>query len=134
MGRDEVIVLDTHVVVWWLQKSDRLTAYARDEMEREPRVMIPDIVCWEIAQLTKKGRVRFGRAPNEVMQALLGEPGIFLQHITPEIGRRAAYLVAPNMGLDPADQLVAATALELDCPLVTSDERLRSIPGLQVMW
>lgn len=36
--------------------------------------------------------------------------------------------------MDPVDQLVAATALELGFPLVTSDERLRALPGIETIW
>jgi predicted nucleic acid-binding protein len=36
--------------------------------------------------------------------------------------------------MDPGDQLIAATAMELDVPLVTSDERLQSLPGLRTIW
>lgn len=129
-----MIVLDTHAVVWWLQRSDRLSAAARDEIERDPRVVIPDIVCWEVAQLAERGRLRFGAATDVVLRELLSEPGVYTQPITPEIGRRAVELVAPNLRLDPADQLIAATALELDCYLVTADERMQSLPGLQVWW
>lgn|GEM_PF-4751592 len=39
-----------------------------------------------------------------------------------------------TMVMDPADQLIAATALELDAPLVTSDGRLQTVPGLRTIW
>jgi len=129
-----VIVLDTHVVIWWLDGSSRLSSLARDEIEREPRVMIPDIVCWEMAQLVRRGRLGLASTADAVLSELLTEPGMFSQPITPAIGQRAAGLVAPNLPLDPADQLIAATALELDCPLVTADERLHTLPGLRVLW
>lgn len=56
-----------------------------------------------------------------------------IQPLTPEIGLRAAGL-SLNRPMDPADQLIAATALELSCPLVTADERLKALPGLQTLW
>lgn len=134
MGRHEVIVLDTHVVVWWLVNSPRLSPAAREEIDREHRVLIPDIVCWEMAQLALRRRVQLADTPDRVMRELLAEPGVFVQPITPEIGRRAAELEAPSLRLDPADQLIAATALELRCPLVTADERLKALPGLETLW
>lgn len=129
-----MIVLDTHVVIWWLDGSSRLSSRARDDIEREPRVMIPDIVCWEMAQLVLRGRLGLASTAEAVLSELFSEPGMFSQPITPAIGQRAAGLVAPNLHLDPADKLIAATALELDCPLVTADERLHTLPGLRVLW
>ncbi len=128
-----MIVLDTHVVIWWLDGSSRLSSRARDEIEREPRVVIPDIVCWEMAQLVLRGRLGLVSTAEAVLSELFSEPGMFSHPITPAIGLRAAGL-SLNRPMDPADQLIAATALELDCPLVTADERLHTLPGLRVLW
>lgn len=53
--------------------------------------------------------------------------------ISPEIAARSVR-IAPNFHDDPADQLIAATAIELDVPLVTADERLRASPALRTIW
>jgi PIN domain nuclease of toxin-antitoxin system len=35
---------------------------------------------------------------------------------------------------DPADRLIAATAIVHKTPLLTSDEKLRAVPGLETIW
>jgi PIN domain nuclease of toxin-antitoxin system len=35
---------------------------------------------------------------------------------------------------DPADRLIAATALHGCWPLITADEKLRALPDLQWIW
>ena len=63
----------------------------------------------------------------------MAESSAPIQPLTPETGLRAAGL-SLNRPMDPADQLIAATALEFDCPLITADERLTSLPGLVTLW
>lgn len=133
MESDEVIVVDTQTIVWWLQGSKRLSRLAARTIQSEDEIAIPDICCWEIGQLVIRGRVRFTAPLAGVLEELLSEPGLFLQPITPAIGFRASGL-SLNRAMDPADQIVAATALEMDLPLVTSDARLQQFPGLRTIW
>ena len=65
--------------------------------------------------------------------AALADARVTIAELTPEIGYRAPELFL-NDPMDPADQLVAATALVLGAKLVTSDERLGDLPGLQILW
>ena len=81
-----------------------------------------------------RGKVNLdGGTFEEVIAGFLANPRISVEHLTPAIGLRAARL-SQVRSMDPGDQLIAATAMELDVPLVTSDERLHSIPGLKTIW
>lgn len=91
------------------------------------------ICCWEFARLAVRGDIRVRTSVAVALGELLDAPGVVLQPITPEISIRAAQL-SPHAPMDPADQLIAATALILRAPLVTSDERLQAIPGLRILW
>jgi PIN domain nuclease of toxin-antitoxin system len=46
----------------------------------------------------------------------------------------AALSVSLGLHGDPADRLIAATAVHHGATLVTSDHRLRSAPGVQTIW
>jgi PIN domain nuclease of toxin-antitoxin system len=58
-----LIVLDTHVWVWWLDNPDQIPARARrtiTETSREDTpVYISSISVWEILMLAAKGRIEF---------------------------------------------------------------------------
>ena len=62
----------------------------------------------------------------------LAYPAVQLLPITPEIAVRA-YRLPDTFQPDPADRLIVATAIENDCPLATSDNRIieqRSVPTI----
>lgn len=118
-----MIVLDTHVWVWWSAASRSLGVKIRRRIDRAERVLIPSICLWEVAMLVEKGRLRFDRpALTWVRQALL-IPGVEVADLTPEIAVRASGLGSGFPG-DPADRIIVATALENRAPLATKDERL----------
>ena len=83
--------------------------------------------------LDEKGKVEAMNGVREFFEIAF-EPGrMELVPLTPAIAARSAEL-GPGMHGDPADRLIAATALELSIPLVTRDQRLARVPGLQVVW
>jgi len=132
MGSHAVIVLDTHAFIWAVTNRKRLTQGAAAAIARDSRVLVPVICFWELGMLTHRGRLSLGsRRLRDFVE--LATAQVEIQPLTPEIGLRAAGL-SLNRPMDPADQLIAATALELDCPLVTADERLHTLPGLRVLW
>lgn len=128
-----MIVVDTHVLIWSVKGPSRLSRAAASAMRRERTVVVPAILFWELAMLGLRERVRFESGYAQFVRDVLSIDRIRVQPLTPEIGLRAAGL-SLNRPMDPADQLIAATAIELNCPLVTADERLKALPGLQTLW
>jgi PIN domain nuclease of toxin-antitoxin system len=43
-------------------------------------------------------------------------------------------LISRNVVFDPFDRIIAATALAIDLPLVTADERIHESLGNQAVW
>jgi PIN domain nuclease of toxin-antitoxin system len=56
-----------------------------------------------------------------------------VQPITPEIAAFAVELPS-SFPKDPADRLIAATAMVEGAPLVTADERIRQAKLVQTIW
>ncbi len=83
--------------------------------------------------LVKKGRITFDRDTHLWVQQALGRPKVSLQSLTPSIAVRAGELDGGFHG-DPADRLIAATALEHSAAIVSKDERLRRYRPLRVIW
>jgi len=114
--------LDTHILLGAL--SGTLPSDERDLM-RGQSLAISDIVLWELAKLSQLGRIEFDfDDPNfrKVMRQLTVYP------ITPQIARQS---IALDFRSDPADELIAATSIVENIPLLTRDKsilRSRIVP------
>ena len=83
------------------------------------RLGISDIVLWEIARLYQKGRIAVSLADPDFLEAL-AEVHVWL--ITRELCLKLPEL---DFSSDPADELIAATSLLHNVPLLTRDVRMR---------
>jgi PIN domain nuclease of toxin-antitoxin system len=82
-----VILLDTHIWVWWVSRPDRLQPRHRELLERgADRVFgVSVISCWEVAKLVEYGRLKLDRAVGLWIESALAEPGVSLLHLHPQI-------------------------------------------------
>jgi len=56
-----VIILDTHTWVWWVSNPEKLSAPARERIEKaviNKDIFISSISAWEAAMLTARGRLK----------------------------------------------------------------------------
>jgi PIN domain nuclease of toxin-antitoxin system len=127
MGAGPVIILDTHIFVWMLLSADKIPSNIVANIADETVLGIPAISLWEIAMLVDKGRIVLSEPVLPWLKRALLSPKIRLVPISPEIAVRSGAL---NMHGDPADRLIAATALELHCALATVDNNLLAFPDL----
>jgi PIN domain nuclease of toxin-antitoxin system len=121
-----VILLDTHVLVWLDEASPRLGADAIvriDTAFQAGEVAVSAISFWEVAMLVGKGRIRLNMDLSVWRNDLI-EQGVIELPVTGEIGIKAAGL--ESFHGDPADRLIAATALQHSLTLLTADEKLLS--------
>ncbi len=83
--------------------------------------------------LVERGRLVLDRDVADWVRDALAQPGIELLQLTPEIA-----LAAGGAGLrlagDPADRMIAATAIAHQARLVTKDERLRALQAIDAIW
>jgi len=125
------LVLDTHVWVWLLEGSKKLSttkasaalSRIREAAERsELRVSI--ISVWELSLLDAKGRLRFSVPCLDWIDKALSVPGLALIPITPEIAVDSSRLPGEFHG-DPVDRLIVATSRRVEAELVTVDREIR---------
>jgi PIN domain nuclease of toxin-antitoxin system len=128
-----MIVLDTHAWVWWATSSPRLSKNAAKAIHGARTVYVSAISCWEVAMLVAKGRLVFDRDVELWLNLALKLPGVELAPLSPRIAVRSARLGEGFLG-DPADCVIVATALEYGWAIVSKDERIRSYPGVRVIW
>lgn len=124
-----MIVLDTHVWVWWAQGDAKLprAAAERIELEEASGIGISAISCWEIAKLVEHDRLALPLPVEEWLTTALSYPGMELVPISPRIAVESTQLPG-EFHNDPADQLIVATARVLNCVLLTADSKIRRYP------
>ena len=129
-----MIVLDTHVWVWWVHGDERLTETQAEMIEtNETNIIgVSAISCWEIAKLVEYGRLELPCSLREWFEQALSYPGIRLLELTPEVAIESIQLPG-EFHRDPADQIIVATARIHGCPLVTSDSKLLKYPHVETI-
>ena len=130
-----MIVLDTHIWVWWVNRSAGLAASRRQILlERQAGGLgVSVISCWEVAKLVEKGRLALAVPVEQWVDQALAYPGIRLLPLDPKIAVASTQLPQPFHN-DPADQIITATARELDCPLATDDGRILAYAHVKLVW
>ena len=124
-----MIVLDTHIWVWWVHEDKRLTQVKREAIaaNETDAVGVSAISCWEIAKLVEYGRLELPSPLEEWFEQALNYPGVQLLALTPEIAIESTRLPG-EFHRDPADQIIVATARVYGCSLVTSDDKILNYP------
>lgn len=128
-----MILLDTHVWVWWAAEPKKLAARALKAVESADEVGVSAISPWEVAMLVSKGRLELDRDVLLWIRQALAIPKVSLIPLSPEIAVASTKL-DPAFPGDSADRILAATALRLRVPLVTADARLRRLASLDTIW
>ena len=128
-----MIVLDTHAWIWWTSEPGTLGRVARREIDRAKKIGVPAICCLEVATLTARGRISLDRSPLQWMDDALSLPRVDLLPLTPAVAIKAAELPA-NFPGDPADRLIAATAILESALLITKDERMQESAVVRTAW
>jgi PIN domain nuclease of toxin-antitoxin system len=123
------LLLDTHIWLWFRGDTKRLGRHASQALKDEQNELwLSPISTWEALALHKKGRVHLhGDLTEWVAHATAGIKEAVLTH---EIVLAAGEL---HLHKDPADRLIAATALVLDFTLLTADERLLELTSIKTL-
>ena len=82
-----MIVLDTHIWVWWVHDDVQLSATYRAYIQANETagLGVSAISCWEVAKLVEVGRLQLPVPVLDWLHQALAYPGIRLLELTPEI-------------------------------------------------
>jgi PIN domain nuclease of toxin-antitoxin system len=133
-GQDEVILIDTHVLIWLTTEPTRLSRHASSAIRRANRgggIAISAITLWELAWLASHGRLQV----TGTVEAYLDEvtSRVAIRPITAKIAALANQFPA-DYSSDPCDRLIGATALAEGIVLITKDAKIRDCKQLQTLW
>lgn len=113
------LLLDTHVVIWWLAGATRLDDYARAAIDADDnQIFVSAVTAFEIELKKKVGKLDAPDDLPEQMQAnAFEELSVTFRH-----GREAGRL--PLHHKDPFDRLLVAQARCEDLTIITADRVL----------
>ena len=121
------ILLDTHIIVYWVSDPIRLTPaqqHVVQSVSSGSPAYVADISLWEIAMLVSGGRMRLDLRLCDWLARATAPPLVRIVEITPMIAATVAELQGWE-NRDPADRLIVATAMVHGCHLLTNDRAIR---------
>ena len=130
-----MILLDTHVVLWLAFSPRRISRRARAAIDQARQagegLAIADVTLLELATLHHKRRIHLDIS----LESFLSEVEARLV-VLPMTGRVCVGAVGlpATYPKDPADRVIAATALVQGLSLLTADTTIRRSKVLQTVW
>jgi PIN domain nuclease of toxin-antitoxin system len=122
------LLLDTHILLWWLSGSRRLPAAARKTIADSARAYVSAATVWEIAIKIALGKLEFrGEMAEQLATNNLLPLAVTIPHAL-------AAGALPVHHSDPFDRMLIAQAKIESLVLMTHDGRLRDhvVPVLVV--
>jgi PIN domain nuclease of toxin-antitoxin system len=122
------LLLDTHILLWWLSGSRRLHSSARKAIADSARAYVSAATAWEIAIKIALGKMEFR---GEIAEQLAMNNLLSLAVTVPHAFAAGALPVHHH---DPFDRMLVAQAKIESLTLMTHDARLRDydVPVLMV--
>jgi PIN domain nuclease of toxin-antitoxin system len=129
-----LILLDTHVWIWWVHDEAELPAECRDLLQAHESdgLGLSAISCWEVAKLVQRNRLILPVPLEKWMDQALAYPGIQVLDLSPRVAMESVQLPG-DFHQDPADQIIVATARLHNVPLVTADKLILKYPHVQTI-
>ena len=129
-----MILLDTHIWIWWVSNSPELSPKHKTLIEKEiPKgIVVSAISCWEIAKKVEIGKLQLDRSTDQWIKNALNYPGIQLIDLSLEILLASTQLPG-NFHKDPADQMIVATSRVINVPLLTEDRKILTYPHVNLV-
>ena len=121
MESHEIVVMDTHTLVWLAEGNKQLGKQAKSlihQAHHKQQLFVSVISFWEVALLCQKQRIYLAIPVSDWRQKLLTN-GLQEIALTGEIAVLSTQL--SDFHADPADRFITATALSYDATLITAD-------------
>jgi len=122
------LLLDTHVVLWWLSDDPTLSEEVKTLIDEEPEVYVSPATVWEVTITQTLGKIKHpADLPERIRDSEFRELPIRFDHAV-AAGR------LPLIHRDPLDRMLVAQARCDDLTLVTRDPHIQKyeVPLLTV--
>lgn len=131
----QAAVADTHSLIWMASAPERLGRRASRFLARAARgeclVYVPSVALVEIGEAMWRGRFEPQGGLDAWQERLFSNPAFQPASLTVAMAIRAHGLHAIP---ERTNRLLAATALELECPLITHDAEIAASGEVATLW
>jgi PIN domain nuclease of toxin-antitoxin system len=131
-----MLLLDTHAWVWFVANPEKLSGPAQEAIDKVvavEEVLVSSMSVWEVAMLVARGRLKLTMDVDQWVARSEALPFLTFVPVDNRVAM-ASVRLPPPLHKDPADRIIAATALKLGIPLVTKDQRLLDYEPVHTIW
>lgn len=133
-----MIVLDTHVLIWWVNKDSQLSKAAKKAIDKELKIeggelLVSTISTWEITMLLKKGRLSLSMDIADWIGTVNNIEQLRFVPLDNDVAMHSVDLPG-EFHPDPADRIITALARKLNVSLVTADRKIRDYKFVKTIW
>ncbi len=126
------LLLDTHVWIWSVGEQSRLAGIVAAELQNPlNEVWLSPISTWELFNLARKKRVSLNADPATWVREALSRFPYKEASMNHAVALESHKVDLPHR--DPADRILAATAIVYQLTLVTADRNLLACESLSVL-
>ena len=129
-----MILVDTQVVIWLAVEPEKISRRASEailEARSGDGVAISDKTLWELAMVFAKGRIGDDLSLRDLLEET--ERTFVVLPISAGIAERSVQF-GKLFPTDPADRIIAATAIVYGLRLVTADAQIRESGEVACIW
>lgn len=122
-----MLLLDTHIWIWWLLNSDRLPKKERSGLDRlaaRRALSVAAVSLWEAQRLHRKDRLVLNRPFDAWLRDAAAADVVQIMPLDVEVVIELDRLPRSFHG-DPADRLIVSTSRAHKIPLATRDRAIR---------
>lgn len=131
-----MIVLDTHVWLWWLHDPGKLSPDAEKLIQHEQvsgALVISAISVWEVAVKVQSGKLAIPMDINRWYELARSYPSTVIEPLSP-LDAIASTQLPGNFHKDPADRIIVSLARRLTVPLLTCDRKILDYEHVVTAW
>ncbi|MFO0230268.1 type II toxin-antitoxin system VapC family toxin [Gemmatimonas sp.] len=120
------LLLDTAVLLWWLQDPARLSRAAAAHLAsaQHTTVLVSSVSFWEIGLKAERGMLELGDSFDGFLTRIESMSGLSILPVDLVIWRQVLALEWDHR--DPADRIIVATAMHHQATLLSSDRAIRA--------
>ena len=126
------LLLDTHIFLWLIDDSDRLSNKYRQEIQNPNNEKFLSVVSiWECVIKYQTGKLNFPSSPETYLPMQRREH--LIKTLNVDENSIARLINLPPLHKDPFDRLIISQALQHDLLLMTEDKVVLAYPEVKIL-